>query len=486
MWHPPGARRHPLPLAEWPTQSRAESSRLFSPLHSGRLALRDRTWVPAMVPWRATDDGQVTANVLEWYERFAEGRPGGLVVEATGVRDVPSGPLLRIGDDRFVPGLTQLTDRVRRASSGATRLFIQLIDFLTIRRRPEPRTYFERHLSITPRHRAALGLEQAPEATVRSALAALPRERLQAVLTPRELETLDHGLRERVTDMHLPHIADLPRELPGIFARAAARAEAAGFDGVELHAAHAYTLASFLSAHNAREDGYGGSLEERLRVPLEVLAAVRSAVSASFVVGVRFLADECIAGGNDVNAAETIGVAFARGGVDFVSLSRGGKFEDAKQPKVGWAAYPYTGPSGWECMPTTLADERGPFGRNVAACARVRRAIHDAGFDTPVVVAGGIATFEQAETILANEQADVVGAARQSLADPDWFEKLRRGQGEQIRRCTFTNYCEGLDQKHKSVTCKLWDRQALDAPDVTLDATGRRRLLAPRWRGEGE
>ncbi len=51
--------------------------------------------------------------------------------------------------------------------------------------------------------------------------------------------------------------------------------------------------------------------------------------------------------------------------MDFISLSRGGKFEDAKQPPVGWAAYPYTGPSGWECMPTTLADERGPFGRNV-------------------------------------------------------------------------------------------------------------------------
>jgi len=63
-----------------------------------------------MVPWRATDDGLVTCDVLDWYERFARGRPGAIVVEATGIRDVPSGPLLRIGHDRFLPGLRRLVD----------------------------------------------------------------------------------------------------------------------------------------------------------------------------------------------------------------------------------------------------------------------------------------------------------------------------------------------------------------------------------------
>ena len=67
------------------------------------------------------------------------------------------------------------------------------------------------------------------------------------------------GYRERVTDLDLPHIRELPRVLPGLFADAAARAFAAGFDGVELHYAHAYTMASFLSALNTRDDGYGGS-----------------------------------------------------------------------------------------------------------------------------------------------------------------------------------------------------------------------------------
>ena len=95
-----------------------------------------------MVPWRATEDGLVTQDVLDWYGRFAEGQPGVLVVEATGIRDIPSGPLLRIGDDRFLPGLRELVEVVRARSQGRTRLFVQIIDFLTVRRRPRPEAFF--------------------------------------------------------------------------------------------------------------------------------------------------------------------------------------------------------------------------------------------------------------------------------------------------------------------------------------------------------
>jgi 2,4-dienoyl-CoA reductase-like NADH-dependent reductase (Old Yellow Enzyme family) len=271
----------------------------------------------------------------------------------------------------------------------------------------------------------------------------------------------------------------LPEVLPDLFAAAARRAREAGFDGVELHYAHAYTMASFLSALNTRDDGYGGAREHRARLPLEVFRAVRQEVGDAFPVGVRFLTEDCVAGGNTVEDSEYFGVAFARAGFDYLSLSRGGKFEDAKQPKVGWAVYPYTGPSGWECMPTTLGDARGPFGRNVDATARIRRAVRAAGFDTPVVATGGISTFDQAEAILARGDADIVGAARQSLADPDWYLKIRHGRGGEVRRCTFTNYCEGLDQMHKQVTCKLWDRVGLEEPGVARSSDGKRRLLAP-------
>jgi 2,4-dienoyl-CoA reductase-like NADH-dependent reductase (Old Yellow Enzyme family) len=238
-------------------------------------------------------------------------------------------------------------------------------------------------------------------------------------------------------------------------------------------------MASFLSRLNSRDDGYGTTFEGRVRLPVEAIRAVRERVG-DFAVGVRFLGDEAIEGGTEVDEAARFGVEFARASCDWLSVSKGGKFEDAKQPKVGEAAYPYTGPSGHECMPTVYSDARGPFGRNVPLAAAVRAAVRGAGFSTPVVTSGGVATFEQAEGILSRGEADVVGAARQSLADPDWFEKVRLGRGAEVRRCEFTNYCEGLDQRHEQVTCKLWDR-SFDPVDASVRRSrdGRRRLVAP-------
>ena len=493
MWHPVESIRHEIPEARWPTREEAARSLLFRPIRVGPLTLESRTWVPAMVPWRATEDGFVTKENLEWYARFAAGRPGAMVVEATGVRDVPSGPLLRIGHDRFLPGLRELVETVRSASGGRTRLFIQIIDFLAVKRRPDPTKFFGRFLKLNERHRAALadatgdrGWLERDEAEVRSFLKDATDELVERVLDARELESLRFGYRERVTDVNLLHVRNLPEVLPGIFADAAARAREAGFDGVELHYAHAYTMASFLSALNVRRDGYGGPREQRVRLPLEVYRAVRERVGRDYVVGARFLADEVIEGGNRVEDATYFAVEFARAGMDFLSVSKGGKFEDAKQPKIGHAVYPYTGPSGYECMPTVISDERGPFGRNVPLVREIKRAVNAAGFSTPVVAAGGITTFEQAEEILGRGDADVIGTARQALADPDWFLKTRMGRGQEVRRCTYTNYCEALDQMHKQVTCKLWDRTALDEPGVSLTRDGRRRLLPPPWEGAAE
>jgi 2,4-dienoyl-CoA reductase-like NADH-dependent reductase (Old Yellow Enzyme family) len=482
-----------IPEARWPTAEEAARSLLFRPISVGPITLSSRTWVPAMVPWRATEDGFVTKENLDWYRRFAEGQPGAIVVEATGVRDIPSGPLLRIGHDRFIPGLRKLVEAVREASNGQTKLFIQIIDFLAVKRRPEKAKFFERFLALSERHRRmlaeAIGDERwldAREREVREFLKSAPDELLDRVLDERELESLRFGYRERVTDTELPHIRDLPQVLPEIFAAAALRARLAGFDGVELHYAHAYTMASFLSALNTRDDGYGGARENRVRLPLEVYSAVRERVGDDYTVGVRFLGDEVIEGGSRLDDAVYFGMEFACAGFDYLSISKGGKFEDAKQPKVGQAVYPYTGQSGYECMPTVISDARGPFGRSVPLVAAIKRAVNQAGYTTPLVVTGGIATFEQAEGILQRGEADIAGFARQALADPDWFLKVKTGRGAEVRRCTYTNYCEALDQMHKQVTCKLWDRVELDEPDIPLSEDGRRRLVPPDWKRADE
>ncbi len=488
MWKFAHPIRHQIPATNWPTAEKASQSLLYRPIKIGQLQAVSRTWVPAMVPWRATEDGFVTQDNLDWYRRFAEGQPGVLVVEATGIRDIPSGPLLRIGDDRFIPGLRKLVEVVREASDGQTRLFIQIIDFLAVKRRPEKGKYLDRFLTIEARHRNTLAkitgdqtwLTQ-DEQVVRDFLKAASDELLERVLKSSELEALRFGYRERVTDTQLKHIQNLPQELPDIFAAAALRAREAGFDGVELHYAHAYTMAGFLSALNNRSDGYGGARENRVRLPLEVYRAVRERVGQDYVVGVRFLGDEVIAGGSRIDDATYFALEFARAGFDFLSLSKGGKFEDAQEPKVGQAVYPYTGQSGYECMPTVLSDELGPFGRSVPLVEAVKRAVNEAGYQLPVVASGGITTFSQAEEILRRGQADIAGLARQALADPDWFRKVKLGRGDEIRRCTYTNYCEALDQAHRPVTCKLWDRTELDELGARLVDDGRRRLVAPKW-----
>src|SRR6185369_11576176 len=211
MWKFANAIKHPIPETRWPTADDARQSLLFQPIQIGPVRLESRTWVPAMVPWRATADGFVTQDNLDWYRRFAAGRPAALVVEATGIRDIPSGPLLRIGHDRFLPGLKKLVEAVREGSDGQTKLFIQIIDFLAVKRRPDPTKYFQRFLNITGHHREAIAEATADsswinanETAVREFLKDAPDDVIERVLNEREIESLRFGYRERVTDTHLP------------------------------------------------------------------------------------------------------------------------------------------------------------------------------------------------------------------------------------------------------------------------------------------
>jgi 2,4-dienoyl-CoA reductase-like NADH-dependent reductase (Old Yellow Enzyme family) len=440
---------------------RRARARLFTPMPigAGGKVLPNRIWLPAMVTWRGTADGFVTPAVHDIYMRYARGRPGMIVLEATGIRDVASGPLLRLSHDRYVPGLAALVAEMRAVTDSL--IVPQIIDFLKIATRKPTRAYMEGMVARRALPESVLALTDAEfEAGVETYLP-----------DPRLRRDFLYGYRQTIEDLDKEEI----RRIPAWFASAARRARDAGFDGVELHFAHAYTMASFLSVLNARTDEYGGGFANRMRLSLEVVEEVRGAVGREFLVGCRFLGSEDILGadgvlrGNTLDDARAIGVALAAAGLDFLSISRGGKFEDARQPPVGEAMYPYTGNSGAVCIPRRKGD---PPGVNTYLATGIREAVRAAGFTTPVVASGKIFTFEQAEAVLQEERADVVGMARALLADPDLPRKWLAGADRAARSCVFCPYCEDEDQHHRTVTCTLWPKDP---------ANHRRRVIPADW-----
>jgi len=371
--------------------------KLFTPLAISTMTLPNRVIVPAMVTRLSGEDGFVNGPITDRYVRFARGGAGLVVLEAMAVHGSKSGPLLRISSDDFTPGLRELALKMHDAGPG--KCAPQIIHFLKISRT---------------------------------------------------------GWRQKVQDLSIAEV----QAIPGLYAAAAIRARDAGYDAVELHMAHAYTLSSFLSRLNGRRDGYGGSLERRLRLPLEVVAAVRSAVGSDFPVGVRFDGEETIKGGYTVDESRWIALRLGQAGVDWLSISAGGKFEDA-QARPGEPLYPYTGYSGERCMP----GKNYPPAANLYIAAGIKEFLLRHGLSTPVVATGKINTPELAESILVDGKADLIGMARPLLADPDWPRKVQAGRFDKVVRCCYANVCKAKDERFQTVTCFLWPRGNVNAPE---------------------
>ncbi|MGO8996861.1 MAG: NADH:flavin oxidoreductase [Polyangiaceae bacterium] len=385
-------------------------SMLFTPLTLRSMTLPNRIVLPAMVTRLSGEDGVVNQDIRARYVRYMKGGAGLVVIEAMAVHQSKSGPLLRISSDDFVPGLTELAKLCHDAGPG--RVVPQIIHFLKIAR---------------------------------------------------------SGWRQTVDMLSAKDIDDIV----DAYGAAAVRARACGFDGVELHMAHAYTLSSFLSRLNPRRDAYGGTLENRLRLPVRVLERVRASVGDDFPVGIRFLGEECIRNGYTPVEAGPIAVRLARAGADYISLSAGGKFEDARHIP-GEPLYPYTGYSGDRCMPGS----NYPDGANLYIPEAVRACVRAAGLQTPIVAAGKIGSLALAERVLERGQGDLIGMARALLADPDLPKKWQRGAEEKVVRCVYGNVCKALDENFRRVDCTLWPKRLGQAPES--DDT-----VAPTWPASG-
>ena len=387
--------------------------KLFEPLDINGMVIPNRVMVPAMVTHLCAEDGQVNEAIIERYCAYAEGGTGLIVVEAMAIHQNKSGTLLRVSDDKFIHGLRRLTTRVHEMSD--SKIVPQIIHFMKVART---------------------------------------------------------GWRQTIDTLSVEEI-DLIVEQ---FGMAAARVQEAGFDGVELHSAHAYTLSSFLSRANPRTDRYGGdTLEGRLMLIGRVMENVRKKVGRNFPVCVRFNAEEFIKNGYTVQESQLIAQRFAELGFDYLSLSVGGKFEDAVHTP-GQVLFPYSGYSGDRCMPGDWL----PRSLNANLAAEIKAHLVAKGFKTPVAVAGKLSDPQDAENVLVRGDADMVAIARGLLADPAWCNKVKQGKLDCIVQCDYCNVCKQLDGTHKPVICALWPQGSLQAPKEAPSAK------APEWPADGD
>lgn len=357
---------------------------LATPLAVGGATVRNRAVVTAHVTNFGTQDHLATPRTAAYLAERARGGVGMIVSESLAVHPTagPNTFFLHLWDDTAVPPLRAVTEAVKDLGA----VIVAQINHG--------------------------GREHNPLITRRPLVAPSPIPSPKGGEVPHELTVDEIG------------------ELVAAFAAAAGRALAAGFDGVEVHAGHGYLLQQFLSPwSNHRTDGYGGDLDGRMRMLVEVLRAVRAQVPRSAVMGLRISADEFVPGGLDVPQMQEVATRVRDLGViDYLSVSHG-----------SYAA------------PATFVPDAS-FGR--LPFVHLTRAIKAVVPDLPVVAVGSIVTPDEAEQILAAGDADLVGMTRAHISDPHLMAKVLEGRPEQIRQCVLCNQgCFGRLLKGVDISC---------------------------------
>lgn len=272
------------------------------------------------------------------------------------------------------------------------------------------------------------------------------------------------GLRERA-HRSFPKIMeaeDISRVISN-FIDAAKRCQAGGFDGIEL-LSHSHLLGQFLSPLvNQRDDDYGGSLANRMRLSHQVLEAVREAVGPDFIVGVRLTGDELTQGGLDADECVEIAKTLSETGtIDFLNILAGAPYDD-----LGLAQW--VRPMGLPAAP------------HLGIAGRIRSAV-----DVPIFHAGGVADIATARHAISEGLVDLIGMTRAHMADPHLVTKLTRDEESRIRPCVGLGYCVDRVNQGKAAVCghnAATGREAL-MPHV-IPATPKRKKVVVIGGGPG-
>lgn len=366
------------------------SNGLFEPIRLGTMLVPNRFVRSATNEYLTDKEDYVTERLADLYEALAKGGVGLIITGYAYVREdgKSSTSQAAIYDDKFIPAYRRVTDRLRPFP---TRIVLQI---------------------------AHGGRQSIPAACNGKPIAPSPVPYPVTKLTPREMTEGD--------------IWDIIQ----CFAQATRRAREVGFHGVQLHAAHGYLLSQFISPFtNRREDEWGGSIENRARILLEVIKACRREVGRGFPILIKLNSDDCLEGGLKVEDASKIAYMLEVAGIDGVEVS-GGMGDswpsacrpDIKSPKEeayfadnarkireALAGIPKRGSSG---SPDPKLDPK----------------------NVPIICVGGIRSREVMESIVSEKKADMVSMSRPFIREPDLVERLRKGLTSKAA-CISCNQC---------------------------------------------
>jgi 2,4-dienoyl-CoA reductase-like NADH-dependent reductase (Old Yellow Enzyme family) len=366
----------------------ASSGALFTPVSIGGVEIPNRIVLPPMTTRLADEHGGVTDELLAYYRARAIGGAGLITVEMSSPEKAGRHRFreLTILDDSAIPALRRLVDAVRETGTGA-RLSIQL-----------------GHAGSRAPSRVSGETPIAPSAVPTSVFEVESETAIPLAMTEERIE-----------------------ETISAFVAAARRMQQAGFDMVELHAAHGYLISQFLTPReNQRTDRYGGSLENRARFGLEILRRIKAEVPGLPVI-FRLGVEDFFEGGVRLEEGIQVAIWAAESGADAISVSAG---------------HYRSKPNAERMIPPMLYDE-GTF---VGFAKRVKERV-----DVPVVGVGRLGNPSIAEAAVADGHVDLVALGRPLLADPEWPRKARAGLP--VRRCLACNHCVDTMRRGSRISC---------------------------------
>ncbi|MCP5065549.1 MAG: FAD-dependent oxidoreductase [bacterium] len=382
---------------------------LFTPIHIGKMELKNRIGLPPMTVGYGTADATLTDRHRAYYEARAKGGAGLIVSEAAAINANRKYGLFPLGlyDDLQIPSWTKLAEAVHQYDA---KVGVQLMD-------PGPES-ISMLTGIQP---------VGPSAVVgRSHFRSLPRE-------------LSIGEVEAVVED---------------FGEAVRRAQDAGLDCVQIHAAHGYAMVgSFLSPFfNKRTDRYGGSLEGRLQMLLEIITSIRGKVGPDFPIMLRMSGDEHRTGGRTIQETQFIVRALADAGADAFEISGG-------------------------TIPTVFHAVVPPQGTELAPNAPYAKAIKDV-VDVPIICVGRINTPRLAEFVIATGRADIVSMGRAMNADPEMPNKAAEGRLDEIRPCVACNEgCISAVMKGQPAGCIINTQAGKESEEFYRPTESPKRIL---------